>query len=172
MHQVTKILPPAQLSPRVVPLSSPRESVVDYRRGEIHAAVIAWRDLVLATWQLREGLQYTGELPAGLSSQQFWAKVTRAARAMGGEVGIVTKGRRWWVWSKRAGVVPPKPRANSRDSKFKAAWERLEMGLKAQIKGRLTKLDIKSLREKARSGGFRLGIMYVAESGNTVVWRI
>jgi len=94
-----KILPPEELLPRVVPRSAPHESVVDERRADIQARVIRWQDLVAATWQLKDDEQYAGELPAGLSSQQFWAKATRAAKRLGGRVGVAVRGRRWWVWT-------------------------------------------------------------------------
>jgi len=96
-----KILPPPELHAREVPLSDEQVAVEDSRRGDIHAAVIRWRDLVLATWQLADDKKYRGRLPEGLSSQQFWAKVTRAAGRLGGKVGVAVRGREWWVWSVR-----------------------------------------------------------------------
>lgn len=96
-----RILPPAQLSPRVVPRPPDgwHIAVEDSRRGAIHAAVIRWKDLVLAAWQLADDEEYTGVLPPGMSSQQFWAKVTRAAGRLGGKVGVAVRGRQWWVWA-------------------------------------------------------------------------
>lgn len=102
---MTKILPPPELSPRIVPRDSPHLAIAEAIAGAVHARVIRWRDLVVATWQLGDDEQYTGELPAGLSSQQFWAKVTRAAGRMGGSVGVAVRGRRWWVWTVERGRV-------------------------------------------------------------------
>lgn len=93
-----KIQPPIELSPRIVPRTAEHSAPEEAVRAAVHAAVIPWKNLVLATWQLRDDEQYTGELPAGLSSQQFWAKVTRAAGRLGGRVGVAVRGRRWWVW--------------------------------------------------------------------------
>jgi len=99
MRQVTKIRPPAELSPRIVPLSDPRVDLTARRRGDIQAAVVHWRDLVLATWQLPADRQYTGTLPDGMTVYRFSAKVGQAAKRLGGRVGVAVRGRRWWVWT-------------------------------------------------------------------------
>jgi len=101
MTKPKKILPPPELSARVVPRDDEQVAIADSRRSDIQAAVIRWRDLVLATWQLADDKKYRGRLPEGLSSQQFWAKVTRAAGRLGGKVGVAVRGREWWVWSVR-----------------------------------------------------------------------
>jgi len=86
-----KILPPPELQAREVPLSDEQVAIEDSRRGDIHATTIRWRDLVLATWQLGDDKKYRGRLPEGLSSQQFWAKVTRAAGRLAAMRHVHTK---------------------------------------------------------------------------------
>jgi hypothetical protein len=107
MSTESSTAPPAELSPRVVPRTaeeSPAPLARSYRRGDdghTPALAISWRSLVLAVWELDDGWQYTGELPAGLTPQHFWGRVGRAARRMHGEVGIAVRGRRWWAWTVR-----------------------------------------------------------------------
>jgi hypothetical protein len=98
-------MPPEELSPRIVLRSAPHESTLDEVRGAVAERVIDWRGLVAAVWGLSDDEQYTGELPAGLSSQQFWAKATRAAGSMKGKVGVAVRGRRWWCWTITRGVA-------------------------------------------------------------------
>ena len=166
-----KVAPPEELSPRIVSRDSPRESVADDRCPAIQARVIRWRDLVLAAWQLAGDEQYTGTLPEGLSSQQFWAKVTRAAKSLGGGVGVAVRGRRWWVWTRERGVLAA-PRTKGASRKFNGLWKRLDTGETATVTGKLARRESRSLRYQADGRGWKLGIAYSKETGNTVVWRV
>lgn len=95
-----KILPPAELSPRVVPRSAPHVGdLTSRRRSDIRAEVIHWRDLVLATWQLDDDHKFEGVIPEGMTIQRFSAKVAQAAGRLGGRVGVAVRGRRWWTWT-------------------------------------------------------------------------
>jgi hypothetical protein len=88
------------LNPHVVPISdSPRVDVASEVKGEVLAKTIDWKSMVLATWALSDEDQYTGILPDGLSTQQFWAKIGRAAKRLGGKIGIATSRRQWWLWT-------------------------------------------------------------------------
>jgi hypothetical protein len=62
--------------------------------------MIPWTALVECAWEIGEGWMLTGELPMGVSSQQFWAKVKRAAgrKGWGRRVGVAVRGERFWVW--------------------------------------------------------------------------
>ena len=168
VDQMTKVTPPEELSPRIVSRDSPRESVADDRRSAIQARVIRWRDLVLAAWQLAGDEQYTGTLPEGLSSQQFWAKVTRQAKAMHGTVGIVVRGRRWWVWPEHRGTAG---KVTARERKFQGLWKSLEAGESATVRGRLTREESRSLRRQGYERDWKLGIVYYRDREATVVWR-
>lgn len=142
----TKITPPAELRPRVVPRTANYTAVAHLRQGAVHAAVIEWKRLVQAVWQLGEDEQYTGELPPGLSSQQFWAKVTRQARALGGRVGVAVRGRQWWAWQVERGRMDDGQR-------WKRAIQRLQQSGECWFDGELSALDRKALREAARRVG-------------------
>lgn len=166
VDQVTKVTPPEELSPRIISRDAPRRSQADEVRSAIHASVIRWRDLVLAAWQLSDDEQYTGRLPEGMSSQQFWAKVTRAAKAMHGTVGIVTRGRQWWVWSARRGqhrVPPAKPKL------WDSLWKEIDNHGSGRIQGRLNFKNIHSLHASARRRGVRLKTKYVIAGDYTEV---
>lgn len=167
MCKMTRITPPEELSPRIVSRDSPRESVADDRRSAIQARVIRWRDLVLAAWQLAEDEQYTGTLPEGLSSQQFWAKVTRAAKAMGGTVGIVVRCQQWWVWPGRRGVASGNA---TRSHRWSGIWKQLRAGGSAMVAGELSQRERKSIREVASRKGIRVRFEII--DGNTVIRRV
>src|SRR5262245_21872584 len=66
------------------------------------SGLIPWTEFVDAVWDLPREMMLTGELPMGVSSQQFWAKVMRAAGRRGGKVGVAVRGERFWVWSREA----------------------------------------------------------------------
>lgn len=162
---MTKILPPPELSPRVVrrdPSGKHHAAPEDSIRGAVHSAVIRWRDLVLAVWELPSGEEYTGELPAGLSSQQFWAKVTRAARALGGAVGVATRGSRWWVWSVRRG------RASRKPIKHAELLDSLLAGIDWMTDD-ITQADEVSIRNAAARHGIR--VRFDHEAGGIVMVR-
>lgn len=148
-----RILPPMELSPRVVPRDPAGKhsaSQADSVRGAVHSAVIRWRDLVLAVWELGDGEEYTGELPAGLSSQQFWAKVMRAARAIGGEVGVATRGPRWWAWTVKRG------RSQAKDARHAALLGHLESAGVVRLGYEPLASERTSIRNAAMRRGMRV----------------
>lgn len=164
---MTRITPPEELSPRIISRDSPRRSQQDDVRSSVHASVIRWRDLVLAAWQLSEDEQYTGRLPDGMSSQQFWAKVTRAAKAMHGTVGIVVRDRSWWLWPGRRGAAGDHA---ARSHRWNGIWKQLEVQPWARVEGELNKAERKSIREVASRKGMRLRFENV--DGNIIIRRV
>ena len=164
---MTRITPPEELSPRIIARDSPRRSQQDDIRSSAHASVIRWRDLVLAAWQLSDEEQYTGRLPDGMSSQQFWAKVTRQAKAMHGTVGVVTRGRQWWVWPGQRGEAPQR---ESRSQRWRGIWWALSDHGSATVAGELSQRERKSIREVASRKGLRIRFENV--DGNMVIQRI
>jgi hypothetical protein len=166
MCKITRITPPEELSPRIIARDSPRRSQEDSVRSAVHASVIRWRDLVLAAWELSDTEQYTGRLPEGMSSQQFWAKVTRQAKAMGGTVGIVVRGRSWWLWPGRRGVASGNA---SRSHRWSGIWKQLRADGAATVVGELSQRERKSIREVASRKGIR--VRFAAEDGMTIVRR-
>ena len=163
---MTKITPPEELSPRIISRDSPRRSQSDDVRSAVHASVIRWRDLVLAAWELSDDEQYTGRLPEGMSSQQFWAKVTRAAKAMHGTVGIVVRGRQWWVWPGQRGqrsVAPAKPKL------WESLWKEIEDHGSGRVRGKWNFKSIHSLHASARRRSVKLRTKYVIVGDYTEV---
>jgi hypothetical protein len=65
--------------------------------------LIPWSRFVIAVWDLAPGWKMHGEIPEGVPPQQFWVRVMRAAHRMGGAVKVVTRGRRFWVWTVKRG---------------------------------------------------------------------
>lgn len=164
---MTRITPPEELSSRIIARDSPRRSVLDDRLSAVQSSIIRWRDLVLAAWELSEDEQYTGRLPEGMSSQQFWAKVTRAAKAMHGTVGIVVRGRQWWVWPGRRG---DEPQHKSRSQRWRGIWWALADHGSATVEGELSQRERKSIREVASRKGMR--VRFEVAEGNTVIRRV
>ena len=164
MTKPDRITPPEELSPRIIGRDSPRRSQADEVRSAVQSAVIRWRDLVLAAWELSDTEQYTGRLPEGMSSQQFWAKVTRAAKAMHGTVGIVVRGRQWWVWPGRRGVASGNA---ARSHRWSGIWKQLSAGGEATVAGELSQRERKSIREVASRKGMRVRFERV-EDGTVV----
>jgi hypothetical protein len=104
---VTKSFLSPALIARVVSISE-----LDLRRSRtwqrIDCQSIPWTQFVLAVWELDDDQAMTGDLPVGVSNSQFWAKVTRAAKDMGGTVGIRTRRNRFWVWPWERGAMKPR----------------------------------------------------------------
>lgn len=149
-------MPPEELSPRIVPRSAAHESQLDEVRAPVAERVIDWRGLVTAVWQLSDDEQYTGELPAGLSSQQFWAKATRAASAMRGKVGVAVRGRRWWCWTVQRGVAE-----GNRNLLWQRAFRTLRETGEWTAEWELSAREVISMRQSR----FRKGMAFTVERG-------
>jgi hypothetical protein len=107
-----------------------------------------------------------------LSSQQFWAKVTRAAKRMGGQVGVRVAGREWWVWTVKRGQMDGGvvSRKGGRTGRWSKIWDALAMagGRRVEVRQVLAKEDAERLRLYARAKG--MVITVEADSGRGCTW--
>lgn len=123
------------------------------------SAGVNWHRLAAAAWQ-HEGQELHGRLPRGLSAQQFHAKVRRAAKRAGGEIGVQVRGEEWWIWSRRPGRVAPgkagAPKGAARgrvvNSRWQGLWEALRRanGAPVRVEGVLDRVEQNRLTAVAR----------------------
>lgn len=124
------------------------------------SAGVNWYALVAAAWQEGAGQELHGRLPAGVSAAQFHAKVKRAARRAGGEVGVQVRAAEWWIWARKAGRREPGKagapvgmlRGKYVNSRWKALWEALRQakGAPVRVDGVLDADEQRRLRMAAR----------------------
>lgn len=144
---------------------------------------IPWREFVQAVFELPEGWDYHGDIPEGISSQQFWSRVNRAAKQATrvergqsmsklnhAKVGIITRGQRFWVW---AVTIPAKRDKSDRITNQKRGWIgrlmlKLRDGEPVEIDHELNKKERTRLRERALRRGWRLHIGKTKEGASRV----
>lgn len=138
------------------------------------ASMIPWREFVQAVFELPAGWDYHGDLPEGISSQQFWSRVNRAAKqatraqrgvSMGklnhAGIGIITRGQRFWVWAEK---VPPRADVDGVARKRGMIGQlmlKLRSGDPVLLEQKLTKKEKMQLRTVALRRGWKL---YISDS--------
>lgn len=172
------VLPPAELSARVVPRAEAAVVVAaparPRTRNHQRAAPIDWQALVVATWMLGEGEQYTGTLPDRVTQHWFNQVVHRAASGLGGEVGLRVRGRQWWCWSQRKGDCSPAPLGHPKQGRWKQLWRAVDQ---AQVEGRdsveipklLSPVEHRRLMEAAGHRRMRVRLQRDEARGVTIV---
>lgn len=137
------------------------------------SALIPWREFIQAIFELPPGWDYQGDIPEGVSPQQFWSRIYRASRQATraqrlltadklnhAKIGIVTRGQRFWVWPI---IVPKEEKKEDRVTNQKRGWIgelmlKLRSGEPIELGRKLSAKERSDLRARAARRGWRIHI--------------